>query len=138
MLKFFLFLAFAASVLAEPASTENDKEYEVIPIVKSETNKKEDGSYRVEYEGADGTSRLEEAVIVDEALEVKGSYKYINDEGKEVEVFYTAGKNGFVPYGTIINPEISAAAEAAKDLPSDDEEEKPRSKKAETLKAVTI
>lgn len=77
------------------------------------------------YESGDGTVRKEEASVVDEgtedeALEVKGSYKYINSEGEEVEVFYTAGKNGFVPYSSIINSEISAVAEAAKDLPKEE------------------
>ncbi|XP_052838560.1 flexible cuticle protein 12 [Drosophila gunungcola] len=99
-----------------------EPEREPVAILKSETNKRVDGSYDSVYESADGTKRHEEASVVDEgtdeeALEVKGSYKYINDLGEEVEVFYTAGKNGFVPYGSIINPEITAVAEAAKDLP---------------------
>ncbi|XP_016946751.1 endocuticle structural protein SgAbd-6 [Drosophila biarmipes] len=99
-----------------------EPEREPVAILKSEINKKADGAYDAAYESADGTSRKEEATVVDkdteeEALEVKGSYKYINDLGEEVEVFYTAGKNGFVPYGTSINPEITAVAEAAKDLP---------------------
>ncbi|KAH8252796.1 hypothetical protein KR032_001897, partial [Drosophila birchii] len=81
-----------------------------VPILKSETNKHNDGSYDTIYESGDGTKRQEDAAIVDagtedEALEVKGSYKYVNDLGETVEVFYTAGKNGFVPYGSIINPE---------------------------------
>ncbi|EDW47366.1 endocuticle structural glycoprotein ABD-5 [Drosophila sechellia] len=98
-----------------------EPEREPVAILKSEIVKTEDG-YISAYAGADGISRNEEAVVVDkgtdeEALEVKGSYKYINEDGQEVEVFYTAGKNGFVPYGSIINPEITAVAEAAKDLP---------------------
>ncbi|EDV56511.1 endocuticle structural protein SgAbd-6 [Drosophila erecta] len=107
-----------------------EPEREPVAILKSEIIKKVDGGYNTVYEAADGTSRNEEAVVVDkgtdeEALEVKGSYKYINDEGQEVEVFYTAGKNGFVPYGSIINPEITAVAEAAKDLPKPEKVEKP-------------
>ncbi|KAH8234067.1 hypothetical protein KR038_000578, partial [Drosophila bunnanda] len=99
-----------------------DSESTPVPILKSETNKHNDGSYDTIYESGDGTQRQEDAAIVDagtdeEALEVKGSYKYVNDLGETVEVFYTAGKNGFVPYGSIINPEITAVAEAAKDLP---------------------
>ncbi|BFG04537.1 larval cuticle protein 65Ag1 [Drosophila madeirensis] len=104
-----------------------EREREVIEILSSETNKFEDGSYNSQYSTADGTSRHEEASVVDkdtedEALEVKGSYKYINEDGQEVEVHYTAGKNGFVPYGSIINPEITAVAEAAKDLPKEPEQ----------------
>ncbi|XP_043644927.1 endocuticle structural protein SgAbd-6, partial [Drosophila teissieri] len=107
-----------------------EPEREPVAILKSEINKHEDGSYDAAYESADGTSRSEGAVVVDkgtddEALEVKGSYKYINEDGQEVEVFYTAGKNGFVPYGSIINPEITAVAEAAKDLPKEVKAEKP-------------
>ncbi|XP_017068724.1 endocuticle structural protein SgAbd-6 [Drosophila eugracilis] len=115
----------AATCYALPVESEP----EPVQILKSEVNKKEDGGYDTVYEGSDGTKRVEEAFVVDkgtdeEALEVKGSYKYINDLGEEVEVFYTAGKNGFVPYGTIINPEITAVAEAAKDLPKAEKEEK--------------
>ncbi|EDW90021.1 endocuticle structural protein SgAbd-6 [Drosophila yakuba] len=107
-----------------------EPEREPVAILKSEIIKHEDGSYDSAYASADGTSRNEEAVVVDkgtdeEALEVKGSYKYINEDGQEVEVFYTAGKNGFVPYGSIINPEITAVAEAAKDLPKEVKAEKP-------------
>lgn len=94
--------------------------------MKSEINKSDDGSYQLVYESGDGTTREEKAVVVnpgteDQALEVKGSYKYINEDGEEVEVFYTAGVNGFVPYGKTINEEISAVAEAAKDLPKEEE-----------------
>ncbi|KAH8375277.1 hypothetical protein KR200_005610, partial [Drosophila serrata] len=106
-----------------------DSESTPVPILKSETNKHNDGSYDTIYESGDGTKRQEDAAIVDagtdeEALEVKGSYKYVNDLGETVEVFYTAGKNGFVPYGSIINPEITAVAEAAKDLPKAEKVEK--------------
>nr|XP_016999173.2 endocuticle structural glycoprotein ABD-5 [Drosophila takahashii] len=105
------------------------EEREPVAILEIETNKKNDGAYDTKYTSADGTSRKEEATVVDrgteeEALEVKGSYKYINDLGEEVEVFYTAGKNGFVPYGTSINPEITAVAEAAKDLPKPEKVDK--------------
>ncbi|SPP74582.1 blast:Endocuticle structural glycoprotein SgAbd-9 [Drosophila guanche] len=115
-----------AVVLACGHALPVESEREVIEILSSETNKFEDGSYNSQYSTADGTSRHEEASVVDkdtedEALEVKGSYKYINEDGQEVEVHYTAGKNGFVPYGSIINPEITAVAEAAKDLPKEPE-----------------
>ncbi|XP_016991853.1 endocuticle structural glycoprotein ABD-5-like [Drosophila rhopaloa] len=100
-----------------------------VAILKSEMNKHNDGSYDTIYEAGDGTKRQEDAAVVsegteEEALEVKGSYTYIDDDGKVVEVFYTAGKNGFVPYGDTINPEITAVAEAAKDLPKPEKKEK--------------
>ena len=123
----FSFFAIAACANAAPASREADRE--VVPILSSEINKSADGSYNVHYETGDGSSRKEEASVVsadngDDTLEVKGSYKYINDMGEEVEVFYTAGVNGFVPYGSIINSEITAVAEAAKDLPKNFDDEK--------------
>ncbi|XP_036332501.1 endocuticle structural protein SgAbd-6-like [Rhagoletis pomonella] len=133
MVKFVALFACLAIAAVSAAPTDTPPvAYEVVPILKSEMNKHEDGSYDVHYEGGDGTSRQEQASVVDEgtedeALEVKGSYKYINSEGEEVEVFYTAGKNGFVPYGSIINAEISAVAEAAKDLPKEEVEPKKKS-----------
>ncbi|XP_061394128.1 larval cuticle protein 65Ag1-like [Musca vetustissima] len=119
MFKFVVvFACIAALAVAAPVKEEK----EIIEILKSEITKNDNGSYQLAYESADGSIREEKATVVDEgtdeeALEIKGSYKYINDAGEEVEVFYTAGKNGFVPYGSIINPEITAVAEAAKDLP---------------------
>ncbi|XP_023307306.2 endocuticle structural glycoprotein ABD-5-like [Lucilia cuprina] len=124
MFKFvILFACIAAIAVAAPATEREDRE--VVEILKSEINKNDDGSYQLSYEGGDGTTRDETAVVMnagteDEALEVKGSYKYINEDGEEVEVFYTAGVNGFVPYGKTINKEISAVAEAAKDLPKEE------------------
>lgn len=121
-----IFVLFACLVIAAvSAAPTEEPEREVVAILKSEINKYKDGSYDLHYESGDGTVRKEEASVVDEgtedeALEVKGSYKYINSEGEEVEVFYTAGKNGFVPYSSIINSEISAVAEAAKDLPKEE------------------
>ncbi|XP_053963879.1 endocuticle structural protein SgAbd-6-like [Anastrepha ludens] len=128
MVKFVVLFACLAIAAVSAAPAEAETEHEFVPILKSEINKQENGAYNLHYEGGDGTSRKEEASVIDEgtedeALEIKGSYKYINSEGEEVEVFYTAGKNGFVPYGSIINPEISAVAEAAKDLPKEEVEE---------------
>ncbi|XP_073811216.1 larval cuticle protein 65Ag1-like [Musca autumnalis] len=134
MFKFVVvFACIAALAFAAPVKEKEEKE--VVEILKSEITKNDNGSYQVSYETADGSTRDEKATIVDEgtddeALEIKGSYKYINDAGEEVEVFYTAGKNGFVPHGSIINPEITAVAEAAKDLPKYDEEEEKKNRKS--------
>ncbi|XP_065368081.1 endocuticle structural protein SgAbd-6-like [Calliphora vicina] len=125
MFKFVILFACIAAVAVAAPATERDEVREVVAILKSEINKNDDGSYQLSYEGGDGTTRDEKAVVMnagteDEALEVKGSYKYIDADGQEVEVFYTAGVNGFVPYGKTINEEISAVAEAAKDLPKEE------------------
>lgn len=47
-----------------------------------------------------------------------GWYRYIDSDGKTVEVHYTADKSGFVPTGDIIAESIIAAAKAAGGLPS--------------------
>jgi hypothetical protein len=91
---------------------------EPIAIVKSESDSHPDGSYSFSYESADGSAREETGVLknggTDEAYVAQsGSYKYIDVDGKPVEVHYTADENGFVPFGEIINDSISAAAKAA-------------------------
>lgn len=96
--------------------------------MRSESNVTPLEGFKFGYESGDGTVRDEEATLAnkgtdDEALEVNGSYSYINDQGDEVVVHYTAGVNGFVPRGSVINPKITEVAEAAKDLPKSEPEE---------------
>lgn len=99
-----------------------------VPLLSFEADKHPDGSFSFSYEGGDQSYRKETGVVIDagtedEALEISGSYRYIDADGQTVEVHYTAGKNGFVPVGTIIPNEISALAKAAADLPSYSAEE---------------
>ncbi|XP_017864544.1 PREDICTED: uncharacterized protein LOC108614834 [Drosophila arizonae] len=101
---------------------------EIIPLLSFEVDKKPDGSFRFQYEGGDRSYREETGSVSnagtdDEAIEVKGSYRYIDADGQEVVVHYTAGKNGFVPIGTNIPVEISNLAKAAADLPEYTEEQ---------------
>ncbi|KAH8280451.1 hypothetical protein KR018_007745 [Drosophila ironensis] len=122
--------ALAASIGQVSSTTEKR---EIVPLLKFETDKQPDGSFHFSYEGGDQSFRQEQGVIEnagteDEALEVSGSYRYIDAEGNTVEVHYTAGKNGFVPVGTIIPNEITALAKAAADLPKVSEEEELRLK----------
>ncbi|KAH8321478.1 hypothetical protein KR074_005960 [Drosophila pseudoananassae] len=117
--------ALAASIGQISSTTEKR---EIVPVLKFETEKQPDGSFNFMYEGADQSYRQEKGVVEnagtdDEALEVSGSYRYIDADGNTVEVHYTAGKNGFVPVGTIIPNEITALAKAAADLPKVPEEE---------------
>ncbi|XP_037716476.1 endocuticle structural glycoprotein SgAbd-2 [Drosophila subpulchrella] len=112
--------ALAASIGQVVSSTTEKRE--IIPVLKFETDKQPDGSFHFSYEGGDQSIRQEQGVIEnagteDEALEVSGMYSYIDANGDTVEVRYTAGKNGFVPIGTIIPKEITALAKAAADLP---------------------
>lgn len=117
--------ALAASIGQVSTTTEKR---EIVPLLKFETDKQPDGSFHFMYEGGDQSFRQEQGVVEnagteDEALEVSGSYRYIDADGNTVEVHYTAGKNGFVPVGTIIPGEITALAKAAADLPKVTEEE---------------
>lgn len=124
-------MALVASALALPIESTTEKR-EIIPLLKYERVNNPDGSFMFEYEGGDKSYRQETASVIndgteEEALEVSGSYRYIDEDGQEIEVFYTAGKNGFVPVGTNIPVEISegakAAAKAAEELAKEEAEE---------------
>ncbi|KAH8348676.1 hypothetical protein KR084_009745 [Drosophila pseudotakahashii] len=122
----------AASIGQVDSTTEKK---EIVPVLKFETDKQPDGSFHFMYEGGDQSFRQEQGVIQnagteDEALEVSGSYRYIDADGNTVEVNYTAGKNGFVPIGTIIPKEITELARSAADLPKYSEEEELKFRKA--------
>ncbi|XP_022229600.2 uncharacterized protein LOC111078948 isoform X2 [Drosophila obscura] len=124
--------AWGASIGGQSVSSTTEKR-EIVPLLRFETEKNPDGSFHFEYEGGDQSYRqeqgqLQNAGTEDEALEVSGSYRYIDADGNTVEVHYTAGRNGFVPIGTIIPKEITAVAQAAADLPNISEEEELRLK----------
>lgn len=101
---------------------EEKPDVDLVPIVKSLGELKQDGSYYFAYEGADGSYReevglLRRAASVDAAetelepeLEVSGVYRYVDSNGQHVEVSYVADKHGFVPMGNIIHTEISKTA----------------------------
>lgn len=127
-LQIVLFALISACFAASIGVDSTTEKKEVIPVLSFETDKKPDGSFSFSYEGGDRSFREETGVVEnagtdDEALEVSGSYRYIDSDGQEVEVHYTAGKNGFVPVGTNILSEISALARAAADLPNNVEEQ---------------
>ncbi|XP_014099595.2 uncharacterized protein [Bactrocera oleae] len=118
----FVGAAYAASIGAGVESTTEKRE--IIPLLRYETDRKPDGSFSFSYEGGDQSARDEAGVVEnvgteEETLEVHGSYRYIDADGQEIEVHYTAGKNGFVPIGTNIPAEISEAAKAAADQPNE-------------------
>ncbi|XP_062135128.1 larval cuticle protein LCP-17-like [Drosophila sulfurigaster albostrigata] len=101
----------------------SDIEKPIVQLLSYKSDKNPDGSYSFAYEGDDNSYRHEQASLADagtedEALEVQGSYRYVDADGQTIEVHYTAGKNGFVPFGTNIPSEISLNAKAAADLPN--------------------
>lgn len=60
--------------------------------------------YNHRYENSDGTSRQETAELKnagdkDELLSIKGSYSWVDAEGKKYVVNYIADENGFHPEG---------------------------------------
>ncbi|XP_005185676.1 endocuticle structural protein SgAbd-6-like [Musca domestica] len=118
MFKFLVFVTLLAVASAAVARIKIE-EKEVVPILNQGEEKNSDGSFTYYYEGADGAKRQEMGFVnnagtEEEALVVKGSYRYIDANGQEVLVEYIADENGFQPHGTIIPKEISdAAAEAA-------------------------
>lgn len=118
----------AGGVRCAPLDSTTSTTSTPVPLLRFETDKKPDGSFSFNYEGGDQSYRQETGVILnkdteDETLEVSGSYRYVDADGQLVEVHYMAGKNGFVPIGTIIPNEISNLAKAAADLPSYSAEE---------------
>ncbi|XP_034479909.1 larval cuticle protein 1 [Drosophila innubila] len=105
---------------------------ELVPIIKSVAEQRNDGSYFFAYEGADGSYREEVGIVKrsnvadhdrdhdhdandgDETeLEISGVYRYIDSQGERVEVSYVADKNGFVPVGSNIPREITETARNA-------------------------
>lgn len=142
-----MLLAVVAPALISAASLKVKEEKlkpTLVPLLRFDTELKEDGSYEFVYEGGDGSSRSETSHLSEpgtkkETLEVSGSYRYLDHDGKEVVVHYTAGKNGFVPVGTNIAKEISEAAKLAADTKEnykdyEEEEEGEKEKEKHSMK----
>lgn len=67
------------------------------------------------YEQSDGSVREEKGValqpgVENSPVEVSGLYRYINEEGKTIEVHYSANQHGFVPESEVIDPIITSNA----------------------------
>lgn len=110
------------ATLSEGRETEQAQpDVDLVPIVKSLAELRQDGSYYFAYEGADGSYREEVGLLrraasdaaateMEPELEVSGVYRYVDSNGQHVEVSYVADKHGFVPMGNIIHTEISKTA----------------------------
>uniref|UniRef100_T1GES4 Larval cuticle protein LCP-17 n=1 Tax=Megaselia scalaris TaxID=36166 RepID=T1GES4_MEGSC len=115
MIKLIVVLAFIGFLAAGPTQTTTKPSS--IAILETSRKHDEDGSWNFSFKSSDGHTREEKSVVTDpgskdeeKKFSISGSYKYIDANGKEVEVHYTADENGFVPIGTGIPESISNAA----------------------------
>ncbi|KAH8406829.1 hypothetical protein KR222_005511 [Zaprionus bogoriensis] len=91
-----VFVAFFAVALAAPAA-------EQVENVRLHSDVGPDG-FNYGYENSDGSSQdaqgeTKNLGTENEALSVRGSYKFIGDDGVTYEVTYIADENGFQPQG---------------------------------------
>ncbi|EDW68500.1 larval cuticle protein 65Ag1 [Drosophila virilis] len=89
-----VFVALFAVALAAPAD---------VVIVRNDADVGPE-SFNYAYETSDGSSasaqgQLQNIGSENEAISVKGSFKYIGDDGQNYEVSYIADENGFQPSG---------------------------------------
>ncbi|XP_026729277.1 larval cuticle protein 1-like [Trichoplusia ni] len=102
------FIILAALVAVAAALPVDEKPVETL---RSVSDQQADGGYNFAFEQSDGVKR-EETGVVKEVLNednepqkvvvVRGSYSYINTEGKEEFINYTADEEGFHPEGPSI------------------------------------
>ncbi|XP_044740675.1 endocuticle structural glycoprotein SgAbd-5-like [Chrysoperla carnea] len=97
VLVFFAVVLVANIVLARPQGQDKD-----VQILRYENDNIGVGGYNFLYELSDGQSReetgeLKNAGTENEAVVVRGSYKYTAPDGKVITVTYIADENGFQP-----------------------------------------
>ncbi|XP_039486726.1 larval cuticle protein 65Ag1-like [Drosophila santomea] len=92
-----VFVALFAVALAAPAQNQEAQ------ILRSESDVGPD-SFKYEWETSDGQGaqaegHLNNAGTENEAISVRGSYRFVADDGVTYEVQYIADENGFQPQG---------------------------------------
>ncbi|KAH8380766.1 larval cuticle protein 8-like [Drosophila serrata] len=98
-MKFAVVLAFAALfavTLAAPADQD-------VTVLRSDSDVGPE-SFKYDWETSDGSSaqaqgQLNNAGSENEAISVRGSYRYVAPDGVTYEVTYVADENGFQPQG---------------------------------------
>ncbi|XP_043647765.1 larval cuticle protein 65Ag1-like [Drosophila teissieri] len=93
-----VFVALFAVALAAPPSSSQDAQ-----ILRSESDVGPE-SFKYDWETSDGQAanaegHLNNAGSENEALAVRGSYRFVGDDGITYEVQYVADENGFQPQG---------------------------------------
>ncbi|XP_018793327.1 PREDICTED: larval cuticle protein 8-like [Bactrocera latifrons] len=96
ILRAFVVLLVAHTVTAAPVE-------KLVEIVRQDADVVPE-SYEFGFETSDGTQHEEEGQLKivgtdSEAITVKGSYKYVGDDGVTYNVSYTADEHGFQPLG---------------------------------------
>lgn len=109
------------AALASPVPAEHAKP---VDIVNSSFETNPDGSYTFSFEGADGSSRQEKGTVIhagekDQSVAVEGSYRYVDDQNKMVEVHYTGDEKGFIAEGEMVHPSITKNARTVAENPPD-------------------
>ncbi|GLV48616.1 Cuticular protein 65Az [Carabus blaptoides fortunei] len=98
---FIVLLLVVAAALALPI--EPELQAGVIPILKREEVRDEQGQYVLEYVSGDGTSVNEEGSLIPAeegpVLVKKGTIKYTSPEGDDIVLSYYADETGFHPTG---------------------------------------
>ncbi|XP_004524508.1 larval cuticle protein 8-like [Ceratitis capitata] len=99
VITFVLFALFVAHTFAAPPAPAEHH----VEIVRQDADIAPE-SYKYGFETSDGTQHDEQGQLKnvgtdDEAIAVKGSYKYVGDDGVTYQVSYTADEHGFQPEG---------------------------------------
>ncbi|CAG9769049.1 unnamed protein product [Ceutorhynchus assimilis] len=108
--KIVVFSGLLAIVLSAPA------EPEPVPIISQNSDIQPDGSFKWDFESADGTKQEQSGAIKagaepDETVSaVAGSVSWTDPDGQKHELNYVADENGFQPQGADVPvaPEIPA------------------------------
>lgn len=84
---------------------EEQKPRKHIPIIKSESHQDKDGSYKYQFETANGIHQQEHGYVKNagqkehEIQVAEGSYSYTDEHGHQIGVHYIADENGFRAIG---------------------------------------
>lgn len=102
-MKFNTLYAFVVVLVAQALFAETAPAEQQAQIVRQDVDIAPE-SYKFGFETSDGTQHDEEGQLKnvgtdDETIVVKGSYKYVGDDGVTYQVSYTADENGFQPVG---------------------------------------
>lgn len=126
-------LVVVAATIAQSPDVIDDsvlaRSHNQIPILKQAIDgPNPDGSYSYNYETGNGIQAQEDGHLNNvgteqEALEARGSYSYIDNEGNTFQVTYVANENGFQPEGAHL-PEVPPLIKRALQYIAEHPEEK--------------